>query len=94
MGANTCPKNYRWRVHVKKILLAVAIVFTPVGAFAQTPDPAFLQRAVTALEGQRNNALNAQVIAESNLAAAKEDLAKAQAKIKELEDAKAKPDKK
>lgn len=68
-----------------KYLAAAIILATTAPAFAQTaPDAAFLQRAVNVLQAQRNAALDAQAIAEANLAGVKEDLAKAQARIKEL----------
>jgi hypothetical protein len=54
-------------------------------AAAQQADPAFLQRAVTALRTQRNLAMDAQVVAEARAAGLAEDLAKAQVRIKELE---------
>lgn len=62
------------------ILLALSSV-----ASAQQADPAFLQRAITAVQMQRNLALDAQAVAEARVAALTEDLAKAQAHIKELE---------
>lgn len=57
----------------------------------QAPDPAFLQRALSALQAQRNAAMDSQVVAEARAAGLTEDLAKANARIKELE---TKPEKK
>lgn len=51
----------------------------------QAPDPAFLQRAITAVQTQRNLALDAQAVAEAKVATLIEELAKAQARVKELE---------
>lgn len=71
---------------LKKILVLTTI-FASTSAFAQqqTPDPVFMQRAITSLQAQRNSALDAQIVAEAKLAGVSEDLAKAQARIKELE---------
>lgn len=54
-------------------------------ATAQQADPAFLQRAITAVQTQRNLAMDAQAVAEAKLSALTEELTKAQARIKELE---------
>lgn len=78
---------------MKKLLIAGLLVFsTPV--FAQQPDLPFLQRAVGSLQAQRNAALDAQVVAEAKVAGLTEDLAKANARIKELEDKDTPPTKK
>ena len=55
-------------------------------ALAQQADPIFMQRAITALQTQRNSALDAQVVAEAKVTGLTEDLNKANAKIKELEE--------
>jgi septal ring factor EnvC (AmiA/AmiB activator) len=67
----------------KKIVLASLLLATP--ALAQQPDPAFMQRAINALQTQRNNALDGQAAMEARLAGLTEDLSKTNAKIKELE---------
>ena len=67
----------------KKVLIVSAIVFT-TPALAQQIDSAFLQRALGVLQTQRNNALDAQASAEARAAGLVEELAKANAKIKEL----------
>lgn len=76
--------------------VALLLVLSTAPAFAQAPDPAFLQKAVNALQTQRNSAMDAQAVAEAKLQIVTDDLAKANAKIKELEEAAEKkaPDKK
>lgn len=71
-------------------ILAVAAFLIASAAHAQTADPAYLQRAIASVENQRNQALTAQAVAEAKLAGVLEDLAKAQARIKELEGSKEK----
>lgn len=75
---------------LKKILIISAVLVSAVAAQAQQADPVFLQRAVAALQLQRNSALDAQVVAEAKVTGLTEELSKANAKIKELEDSKAK----
>lgn len=68
-----------------RLILIVALFFaTPVFA-QQAPDPAFLQRALSALQAQRNAALDAQAVVEARAAGLTDDLARAQARIKEIE---------
>lgn len=69
----------------KKIVL-ISFILAATPAFAQQPDAAFLQRAIGTLQTQRNAALDAQAIAEARSAGLADDLNKANAKIKELED--------
>lgn len=68
---------------------AVVLLFLLTSpAFAQLqqgPDPAFMQRALDSIAAQRNNALNAAAVAEARVAGLTEELAKATARIKELE---------
>lgn len=68
-------------------LIRTAIVFFVLitSAVAQTPDPVFLQRAIAAVQTQRNLALDAAAVAEAKVATITEELNKAQARIKELE---------
>lgn len=72
---------------MRSVLIAVVLLLvTPAAAQQQNvPDPAFLQRAIASIENQRNQALSAQVVAEAKAAGLAEELAKANAKIKELE---------
>lgn len=85
---------------IKKALLV--LMLSTSTAFAQAPasnapDPAFMQRAITALQTQRNSALDAQALSEAKLAGVIEDLNKANTRIKELEAKKSddvQPDKK
>lgn len=61
-------------------------------AFAQQQtDPVILQRTIEVLEGQRNQAFNREALAEIRAAGLAADLAKASAKIKELETKSDKP---
>lgn len=72
----------------KKILIGSTLVFVSTASFAQQaqqPDPAFLQRAINSLQTQRNGALDSAAIAEAKAAGLADDLAKANAKVKELE---------
>ena len=76
---------------MKRFIIASALLFVPAaGSAQQTPDPAFLQKALTAMQAQRNQASDAQAVLEARLSMANEELAKAKDKIKEME-AKAKP---
>lgn len=69
---------------MKRFAITAIILTMPSLALAQAADPAFLQRAITTIQSQRNAALDAQAVSEANLAGVRDDLAKAQAKIKEL----------
>lgn len=68
---------------MKKLALILALL--PSVAFAQQPDPAFLQRAAAALQAQRNAALDQAAAQQARADGLADDLAKAQARIKELE---------
>lgn len=68
---------------MKKLLFILMLASTPVAA--QQSDPVFLQRALTAMQTQRDQAMNALVVVEANVAGLKDELAKAQARVKELE---------
>ena len=65
------------------ILLLVALAFASP-AIAQQPDPAFLQRALIALQAQRNAAMDQSASETARANGLADDLAKAQARIKEL----------
>jgi hypothetical protein len=75
---------------MNKFLIVSAIVLFSSVANAQQaitpPDAAFMQRAITSLQAQRNNALDNQAVAEAKATGLAEDLTKANSKIKELED--------
>lgn len=58
------------------IVILLMLAAWPALAQQQPPDPAFMQRALGALQAQRNQA---------KAAGLADDLAKAQARIKELE---------
>jgi hypothetical protein len=62
-----------------------ALTLTASGAVAQQADPQFLQRAVPVLQAQRNQALDAAAAQQARADGLADDLAKAQARIKELE---------
>lgn len=66
-------------------LLAAASATSALAQQAQPPDPAFLQRALTAMQGQRNQAMDALAISEAKTAGVAEELAKTTARVKELE---------
>lgn len=68
-------------------LIRTLIVFfvMATSAHAQTLDPAFLQRAIAAVQTQRNLALDTAAVAEAKVAALSDDLAKANLRIRELE---------
>lgn len=65
----------------------VAVIFLlPTIAFAQTSDAELIKRLVPVLQQQRNTALDSVAVAESRLVAMTEELAKANEKIKSLEE--------
>lgn len=70
---------------MKTIVVALLALFLVSPAFSQQADPAFLQKAISALQGQRNAALDQAAAAEAKGAVTADELAKAQSKIKELE---------
>lgn len=69
------------------ILISLLLLST---ANAQQADPVFLQRAITAVQTQRNLAMDTAAVAEAKLVTITEELTKAQAEIvnlkKQLED--------
>lgn len=68
-----------------RVLLFSLVMITSVAAQQQQPDPAFLQRAISAVQSQRNLAMDAAAVAEAKVAAVTAELDKAQARVKELE---------
>jgi hypothetical protein len=65
-------------------ILLLLLAASPASA-QQQPDPQFMQRAIAALQTQRNQALDTAAGAEARAAGLADDLARAQARIKELE---------
>jgi hypothetical protein len=64
------------------IAIALLTISTTAGLAQQAaPDPAFLQKAITALQTQRNAALDAQAGAEARAATLAEELEKLKAQI-------------
>lgn len=78
-------------VIMKKLILFLFLVTTPVLAQQKVPDSAFMQRAMAVLQGQRNQALDQAADAGIRIAELTEELAKANARIKELESKKEEP---
>lgn len=72
----------------KYVLAILAIFAVPSMASAQQvqPDTDFMSKALNALQGQRNQALDNQAALEAKLAQTTDQLNKAKDKIKELED--------
>jgi Skp family chaperone for outer membrane proteins len=69
---------------MKRILFIMGCLATPALAQQQAPDPAVLQRAVAVIQAQRNQALDVAASADVRAAGLADELAKAQAKLKEL----------
>lgn len=65
--------------------LIVLMLLVPLPVLAEQPDLQVLQRAVSILQAQRNQAQDSAAAAEVKAAGLADDLAKAQARIKELE---------
>lgn len=70
---------------IRRLVILLAVLATPAFAQQQPPDPAFLQRALVAMQAQRNQAMDSAAVMEAKLAAAADELTKANARIKELE---------
>lgn len=70
---------------MKKLAALILLIASPALA-QQQPDPALMQRALAAMQAQRNQALDIAAEREAQLML---ELAKAQARIKELEQPKA-----
>lgn len=71
-----------------KQLSLLLLLLSVSSAFAQQQqqaDPAFMQRAINALQTQRNTALDAAASQQARADGLAEDLAKAQQKIKDFE---------
>lgn len=73
---------------IRSVVLAFAVLATTAAIAQPAPpavDPALLQRALNVLQAQRNQAMDSAAIAEARAAGLTDDLAKANARIKELE---------
>lgn len=68
---------------MKKLAVLLLLVASP--ALGQQPDPAFLQRALSVMQQQRNAAMDAAAGQQARADGLADELAKAQARIKELE---------
>lgn len=68
---------------IRAATIILALLITPV--LAQQPDPATLQKAVTVIQAQRNQALDAQASAEIRAALLNEEVTKLKARVQELE---------
>ncbi len=67
------------------IACVILSLTTPAPAQQQQSDPAYLGKVIAALETQRNEANNQTALSQARVAVLTEELAKAQARIKELE---------
>lgn len=78
---------------MKKYILGASLVLLASTASAQqqAPDPAFLQRALSVMQAQRNQAMDTAAVQQARADGLADELAKAQARVKELEP---KPDEK
>ena len=70
---------------IRFMAIAAALSLAAPAFAQQQPDPAFLQRALGSMQAQRNQAMDALAVSEAKSAGLADDLAKAQARIKELE---------
>mgnify|MGYP001562945755 CR=1 FL=1 len=70
-----------------RFAIAALMLIISTSAFAQQQplDPAFLHRAISALQAQRNQSMDTAAVSEARAAGLADELAKAQARIKELE---------
>lgn len=72
---------------MKILALVIALLFsTTTISLAQQADPAFLQKALGAMQSQRNQAMDALAVSEAKAQMAADQITKEQARIKELED--------
>jgi hypothetical protein len=70
---------------MKSLCALVFSLITVAAAAAQQPDAAFMQRALASLQAQRNGAMDAAAAAEAKAGLLTDELAKAQARLKQLE---------
>ena len=68
------------------LVLALCVVCIATGASAQqaVPDPAFMQKAIAAVQAQRNNALDVAAAAEARATQLAEENTKLKAQIEQL----------
>jgi cell division protein FtsB len=69
---------------IRLTLLALALLTASAHAQQQPPDPAFMQRALSAMQTQRNQAMDQAAIAQAQAAQAQEEVAKLRAEIEQL----------
>jgi phage shock protein A len=72
---------------MKRFAFALLLLASPATAQQpqQPPDPAFLQKALSAMQQQRNQAMDSVAVMQAQAEQAREELAKAQERIKQLE---------
>ncbi len=71
---------------VQFVIISTTLFGMSAFAQQQQPDPIVMQRAMNVLQAQRNQALDQGAAAEVRSAGLADELSKAQAKIKELEE--------
>lgn len=69
-------------------IFAAAFILLASPAFAQQPDPAFLQKLIPSLEAQRNDAMNKAAVAEAKAAQLAEEVQKLKADAQKAKEAK------
>ena len=70
---------------MKRLTILLLLALTGSARAQQQPDPAFLQRALVAMQQQRNAAMDAQIVAEAQRAGIAEEIAKLKARIAEMD---------
>lgn len=73
-----------------RALVVILALVTP--AFAQQPDPATMQKAITVLQQQRNSAMDQAASAQTEAMRLADEVAKLKAEIAELQKGRTKPD--
>lgn len=71
---------------MRAFIFAIVIAASAAPAFAQQPDVAMLQKAIVAIQNQRNQALDAQASSDVRAAMLVEESVKLKARIQQLED--------
>lgn len=69
-----------------RVFCLIMLLVLTNGAYAQQRDAAALDRLLAAVENQRNQAMNQHALAEARIIELTGDMAKTQARIKELEE--------